>query len=62
MFTPVRLIVLIILVLILAFSAWSKLRFIDEDSDKPQRWRLEEYPRLQQSPANPSLIQDRRDS
>ena len=44
MFTTLRLIVLAILVLILVFSAWSKLRFLDENSDQPQRWRVEDYP------------------
>jgi hypothetical protein len=50
MFTPVRVAVLIILLLILAFSAWSKLRFLDQNSNQPQRWRVEEFPRLQQTP------------
>ncbi len=44
MFTTVRFIVLAVLALILVVSAWSKLRFLDENSDQPQRWRLEEYP------------------
>ena len=45
MFTQFRFAVLAILILILLFSAWSKLRFIDENSDQPQRWRVEEYSR-----------------
>jgi hypothetical protein len=50
MITRVRLIVLVILAMILLVSAWSKLRFLDEDSDQPQRWRVEDYSRLQHTP------------
>jgi hypothetical protein len=46
MFTPIRVAVLLILAMILIVSAWSKLRFLDEDSDQPQRWRVEDYPHL----------------
>jgi hypothetical protein len=53
MFNPVRLSVLVILLLILVASAWSKLRFIDADSHQPQRWRVEDYPRLHSSPETP---------
>jgi len=51
MFTSVRLIVLVILALILLLSAWSKMRYLDEDSDQPQRWRVEDDPRLHEAPA-----------
>lgn len=46
MFTPIRVAVLLILVMILIVAAWSKLRFIDENSDQPQRWRVEDFERL----------------
>jgi hypothetical protein len=45
-----RVAVLLILVMILIVAAWSKLRLLDENSDQPQRWRVEDFPRLQQVP------------
>ena len=50
MFTTLRLVVLVILTLILLITAWSKLRLLDENSDQPQRWRVEDYSRLQHAP------------
>ncbi len=47
MFTPARLIVLSILTLILIIASWSKLRFLDETQDQPQRWRVEDYPSVE---------------
>lgn len=48
MITPARVGVLLILLLIVAFASWSKLRFVDENAQEPQRWRVDEYPGLQQ--------------
>jgi len=47
MVTPSRVLVLLLLVLIVAISAWSRLRFLDEDSFKPQRIRVEDFPAFQ---------------
>ena len=51
MFTPIRVAVLLILSMILVVAAWSKLRLLEEDSDQPQRWRVEDYNRLHKTPA-----------
>lgn len=48
MITPTRVAVLLLLLLIVAFSVWSKVRFIDEGAQEPQRWRIEELPRLRE--------------
>ena len=47
MFTPSRVAVLLILVLIVSIASWAKLRFLDDDSHLSQRWRLDDHPRLQ---------------
>lgn len=52
MFTPSRVAVLMILVLILSFASWSKLRFVDADDHMSQRWRLEEHPQFQDEKAS----------
>jgi len=44
--TPPRVAVILLLLLIAGFAAWSKLRFVDDQSDQPQRWRIEDYPGL----------------
>ena len=56
--TPPRVAVALIICLVIALASWSKLRFVDETADEPQRWRVDEHPRLpsqplpqQQSPA-----------
>lgn len=36
-----------ILALILAVSAWSKLRFVDPEDHAPQRWKVQEHPDFQ---------------
>ena len=45
MLTPPRVAVVLILCLVVAFAFWSKLRFVDETADEPQRWRVDEHPR-----------------
>jgi hypothetical protein len=47
MVTPSRVLVLLLLVLIVGLAAWSRLRFLDEDSFKPQRIRIEDFPAFQ---------------
>ena len=44
MFTPARIIVLAILLLVVLIASWSKLRIVDEDDHEPQRWRIDEHP------------------
>jgi hypothetical protein len=44
MFTPPRLIVLSILLLIVIIASWSKLRYVDEEDHEPQRWTVEDHP------------------
>ena len=44
--TPNRVGVLLLLLLIALFAVWSKLRFVDERAQEPQRWRIEDLPRL----------------
>ncbi|MEJ2453255.1 MAG: hypothetical protein P8103_03745 [Candidatus Thiodiazotropha sp.] len=46
MLTPTRVAVALIIVLVIAFASWSKLRFADETTDGPQRWRIDEHPRF----------------
>lgn len=46
MLTPPRVAVALIISLVIAFAFWSKLRFVDESADEPQRWRVDEHPRL----------------
>jgi hypothetical protein len=48
MITPTRMAVLLILILVVALAFWSKLRFVDESADAPQRWKVDEYPGFQQ--------------
>ena len=36
--------VLMIVFVVVAIAAWSKLRFVDEEDQQPQRWRLQEHP------------------
>ena len=55
MITPTRVGVLLILLLIVALASWSKLRFVDENAEEPQRWRVEEYPGLQKNQINSLL-------
>jgi len=47
MFTPTRLKIVIVLLLIAVIAAWSKLRLIEPGDHEPQRWRVEEYPGFQ---------------
>jgi len=46
MVTRSRFIVLVLLVLIVVISAWSRLRHVKESDFEPQRIRLEEHPAL----------------
>ncbi len=46
MLTPARVAVALILILVIALSFWSKLRFVDDTTDAPQRWRIDEHPRF----------------
>ena len=41
--------VVTILALIVAVSAWSKLRFVDDDDFAPQRWKVSEHPAFRQN-------------
>ena len=41
------LITLVILILVIVIAAWSKLRFIREGYDEPQRWKINEHPAFQ---------------
>jgi hypothetical protein len=39
---------LLILTLVVVVAAWSKLRFVGREGyDEPQRWRVQDYPGLQ---------------
>lgn len=49
--TPPRVAVLLILLMVGIIAAWSKLRYVEAEDHKPQRWRLEEYPGLEHKPA-----------
>ncbi len=51
MITPNRVLVLVILVLIVVVSAWSRLRHIDASDHEPQRIRLADHPAFQAPPA-----------
>ncbi|MCG6859821.1 MAG: hypothetical protein LJE70_00810 [Chromatiaceae bacterium] len=51
MVTRSRILVLVILVLIVVISAWSRLRFIDDKDFEPQRIRLDEHPAFRKNPA-----------
>jgi hypothetical protein len=44
--TPNRVGVLLLLLLIAVFAVWSKLRFVDDKAQEPQRWRIEDFERL----------------
>jgi hypothetical protein len=46
MITPTRVAILLLLLLIVGLSVWSKIRFVDEHAQEPQRWRIEDLPRL----------------
>lgn len=46
MLNPTRVAAAILIVLIVALAFWSKLRFVDETTEGPQRWRIEEHPRF----------------
>ena len=46
MLTPPRVAVVLIIGLVILLAFWSKLRFVDESADEPQRWRVDEHPRL----------------
>jgi hypothetical protein len=50
MLTPPRVAVVLIITLVVALAFWSKLRFVDENEDAPQRWRIDEHPRLSVQP------------
>lgn len=39
--------VIAILTLIGVVSAWSKLRFVDDDDFAPRRWKVQEHPAFQ---------------
>lgn len=52
MITPNRVAVLLLLLLIAALAAWSKLRLVDDDVFEAQRWRLDEHPSLHDQPSN----------
>lgn len=60
MFSPSRVAVLMILVLILSFASWSKLRFVDDDDHMSQRWRLQEHPQFQDEKASNGNTLDQR--
>jgi hypothetical protein len=47
MLTPNRVGVILILLLVTLLAAWSKLRFMDDNSFEAQRWRIDDHPRLQ---------------
>lgn len=51
MITPNRVLVLVILVLIVVVSAWSRLRHIDASDHEPQRIRIEDHPAFRAPPA-----------
>ena len=40
-------ITLLILILVIVIAAWSKLRYIREGYDEPQRWKINEHPAFQ---------------
>jgi hypothetical protein len=44
MLTRTRIAVAVILVLVILLSAWSSLRFVDDNDFEPQRIRLEDHP------------------
>ncbi|MCU7933798.1 MAG: hypothetical protein KZQ99_02820 [Candidatus Thiodiazotropha sp. (ex Dulcina madagascariensis)] len=44
MLTPKLVAVALILLFIVAFASWSKLRFVDDQDHAAQRWRIDEYP------------------
>lgn len=44
MSTRNHVIVGLIILIVFAVAAWSKLRFIDEEDHGAQRWRLDEHP------------------
>jgi len=44
MLTPARTVILAILLLVALIASWSKLRIVDEDDHKPQRWLIDEHP------------------
>lgn len=44
--TPARTAVVLILLLVSALAVWSKIRFVDDNAQEPQRWRVEDYPGL----------------
>ncbi len=46
MLTPARTTILAILLLVVLIASWSKLRIVDEDDHKPQRWLIDEHPAL----------------
>ena len=46
MMTPTRVAVLLLLLLIVVLAVWSKTRFVDEHAQEPQRWKIEDLPRL----------------
>ena len=48
--TPPRVAVLLILLMVGIIAAWSKLRYVEAEDHKPQRWRLEEYRGLDHKP------------
>jgi len=47
MVTHSRIVVLVILVLVVASAAWSRLRHVDESDFEPQRILLKEHPAFQ---------------
>ncbi|MCP5407814.1 MAG: hypothetical protein H6963_00750 [Chromatiaceae bacterium] len=49
MFTPTRIKVAIVLLLIAATATWSKLRLLEPEDQEPQRWRVDEYPGFQKN-------------
>lgn len=49
MFTPTRIKVAIVLLLIAATATWSKLRLLEPEDQEPQRWRVDEYPGFQKT-------------
>ena len=60
MTSQTRILTGLILVLVVAVAAWSKLRFVGREGyDAPQRWRVEEFsmpkaaplPRVEDAPA-----------
>ena len=49
-----RIIILLILALVVAIAAWSRLRHVDESDHEPRRIPLREHPAFQKGPTGGS--------